>query len=888
MAHPLITATPTISISQISFEHSGTRAIVNTDKPRLSWRFEGNARDWYQSSYNIRIERANGNVEEYHVESAKSNLVPWPSAPLSSCESVRVSVKANGVDGQDTEWAHARVEAALLEQSAWSAQMITALSPTESPLDSPQRPFYVYQDFEIKYLGETARLYATAFGMYDIKINGVPVGDQVLKPGWTSYDHRLYYQVSDVSSMLKVGTNKIVAVVGEGWYSGRIGFAGGTRRLYGDKNGLMVELRVGKETMVKTDQTWKWGNGPILASELYDGEVYDGRLDIDYEGQGAVQILDRPKAFLILDMAPIKRIEERQVEQILTTPSGKRILDFGQNLVGWVRINRGPTGKSPGDRILLTHAEVLEDGELSTRPLRIAKCQDIVICGPDPKALDSWEPTFTYHGFRYVQVDGWADNGNIDKTDFTAIVIHSDMERTGWFKSSHPMINQLHGNVLWSMRGNFVGLPTDCPQRDERLGWTGDLQVFCKTANFLFDTTSLLSGWLQDLASEQAKNDNIPPLVVPDNFRKQFNAEPDPAAVWGDVSVLSPLDVFESSGDPEVLSRQYSSMYSWLKRGIPRDEDGLWGQRTPLDSQFGDWLDPYAPPDFPGDGRTDPYFVANAYLVHVTRKMAEICRVLGKEDEAIGFQADWGRALDVFSNRYVSNAGRTISDSQTALALALHFDLLSTSQRAVAISRLEELVRSNVFKIGTGFAGTPIILDVLANNNRLHLAYRMLQEKQCPSWLYCVSMGATTVWERWDSMRPDGSINPGEMTSFNHYALGAVASFMHSTIGGISPLAPGWKKIRIAPRPGGTVTSAEVAHRSPYGLVRCAWCLEDDKLYLDVTVPPNTTAVVDVGDLQTAIGSGQRQFVVDHRPDPRWPPKPIYKSVTVPLIDEIA
>ncbi|OCF30855.1 hypothetical protein I316_07488 [Kwoniella heveanensis BCC8398] len=893
MTHTSLKASSTIAIAQISFEHAGVKGFVDTDRPRLSWRFEGDARDWQQISYDIKVARSSGSVEEFHVDSSKSNLVPWPSTiPLAPCEIAKISVKANGIGRQDTDWAHAQVEAALLTGSDWSAQMITAADLClQSPLtqSAPQRPFYVYREFEIKRLDGIARLYATAFGMYDVTINGVPASDQVLKPGWTSYDHRLYYQVEDISSLLKVGRNRVMVAVGEGWYSGRIGFGGGKRWIYGEKNGVMMEIRVGKEVVISTDETWKWSCGPILASELYDGEVYDARLGIDdYVSEGSsVQLLDRPTASLILDKAPIKRTKEVPVKEIIISPSGKCILDFGQNLVGWVRINRGAKGKAPGDRIVLSHVEVLEEGEISTRPLRFAKCQDTIICGSDPHALDAWEPTFTYHGFRYVQVEGWGDD--IDPSHFTAVIIHTDMERTGWFSSSHPMINRLHDNVLWSMRGNFVGLPTDCPQRDERLGWTGDLQVFCKTASFLFDTTSILSGWLQDLAAEQTQNDNVPPLVVPDTFKRQFNGEPDPAAIWGDVSVLSPLDLFESSGDSAILERQYSSMYDWLKKGIPRDADGLWGQRTPMDSQFGDWLDPYAPPDFPGDGRTDPYFVANAYLVYVTRKMAEVCHILGKQEEAAEFQAEWSRSITSFADRYITKAGRTVSDSQTALVLALQFDLLSSpSQREVAVGRLEELVRSNVFKIGTGFAGTPIILDVLANNDRLHLAYRMLQEKQCPSWLYCVSMGATTIWERWDSMRPDGSINPGEMTSFNHYALGAVASFMHSTIGGISPLAPGWKKIRIAPRPGGTVTWADVTHMSPYGLVRCAWRIENSKLHLSITVPPNTTAVIDVGDLQTAIGSGHRQFEVAYQADTRWPPKPIYKSMTIPLIDEIA
>ncbi|WVR06136.1 hypothetical protein IAU60_003166 [Kwoniella sp. DSM 27419] len=566
-----------IRITKVTFEHASDRGAVPTATPRISWRFDGQARDWLQTSYDVRIQRTDG-VEDYHVDSSKSNLVPWPSTPLASREKAIVSVKANGTI--DTEWYTTSLETTLLRRDDWTGQMISN--------GSSDLPFRLSREFKVDKLDHPIRLYATAFGLYDIEINGKTVGTQVLKPGWTSYDYRLYFQSYDVSDLIRVGVNTITGHIAEGWYSGRLGFLGGKRNLYGDCNGLMAQVMMGERTLVQTDDEWKWARSHLQSSEIYDGEVCDMRL-LDTQSQWQpVKILDSPTSELIPDMSPVRRMEEVCAEELLVTPSGKRIVAFGQNLVGWVRINR--TGDhSSGDKIILTHAEVLENGELGTRPLRVAKCQDTIILGHNP--LTNWEPTFTFHGFRYVQVEGWS--GEMSLSDLTAVVVHTDMERTGWFESSHPMINRLHENVLWGMKGNFVGLPTDCPQRDERLGWTGDLQVFTKTASFLYDTTSMLSGWLQDLAVEQADNQGVPPLVVPDILKKIYPGKPQPNAVWGDVAVLSPIDLYEASGDSTLVLRQYDSMFSWLK-AIPRDEDGL-SSASPDAMQLGDWLDPAAP-----------------------------------------------------------------------------------------------------------------------------------------------------------------------------------------------------------------------------------------------------------------------------------------------------
>ncbi|OCT53203.1 hypothetical protein CLCR_10222 [Cladophialophora carrionii] len=424
------------------------------------------------------------------------------------------------------------------------------------------------------------------------------------------------------------------------------------------------------------------------------------------------------------------------------------------------------------------------------------------------------------------------------------------MKRTGWFSCSHPMVNKLHENAIWSMRGNFLSVPTDCPQRNERLGWTGDIQVFARSANFLYNTTGMLGNWLDDLAAEQMEpwREGVPPFVVPDVITKAHPDDDDfwphiPNAVWDDAAVLVPWSLYLASGDKEVLEKQYASMTSWIDRGIPRGTDGLWDANI---YQLGDWLDPMAPPTEPGNGRTDRAFVADAYLVRATDVMAQACAVLGRDDDANRYRSDCQRLKQAFHDKYVAKSGLLVADTQTALSLAVVFILLdSPDQLAVVGDRLARAVRLQQFRVSTGFAGTPIITHALTSTGHPELAYRMVLEKNCPSWMYPISMGATTIWERWDSMLPDGSINPGEMTSFNHYALGSVVNWLHECVGGISSLEPGWKRVKVRPVPGGGLTSASVAHESPYGRIESSWEIKaGTKFHLEILLPPNTSAWV--------------------------------------------
>lgn len=417
--------------------------------------------------------------------------------------------------------------------------------------------------------------------------------------------------------------------------------------------------------------------------------------------------------------------------------------------------------------------------------------------------------------------------------------------------------------------------------REFRLGWTGDIQVFTPTASYMYDVAGILQGWLKDVRAEQLKdNDGIVPWVVPNILP----AAPLPLAIWADVSILTPLDLYRAYGDASILSDSLESMEVWLNKGVVRDEKtGLWTRDS---AQLGDWLNPKASPHSPAMGDTDTHLVADAYLVRVTEAMAEVSRVIGTEEEVQRYMADHQRLRKAFRQEYVTPNGRLMSDSPCAILLALRFKLIDDKEHIAGLKkRLEWHIRKDVFRVATGFAGTPIILNTLAENEMLHFAYRMLQEKANPSWLYPVSMGATTIWERWDSMLPDGSINPGQMTSFNHYALGSVADFLHTVVGGLSSLEAGWKRALIAPQPGGTFTRACTSHISPYGKYESSWKIEQGRLHLTASVPPNASAEIKLPGLLKTVGSGNHRFEVEWIGDKRWPPKGIHLPCTPPIID---
>ncbi|MGY4859587.1 family 78 glycoside hydrolase catalytic domain [Cryobacterium sp. AP23] len=860
-----------VTVSALWAEGRGRPEFLATGLPALSWQVQTDAPGWLQHSYEVET-RVGSVTRGERRQTVRSQYEPWPADPLGPYASAAVRVRVTGSDGSVSEfspWLELRT--GPLSPADWVAPFI-AVDPGAAPSgsDPDDRGTTRFRTELTAGPGlVSAVLSATGHGIYQAVINGQVVGDEVLTPGWTSYDDRLTFQSYDVTALLREGENVLGATVADGWYRERFGFDGNFEQGYPGPRALSVQLRLqyadGRVDTHVTDNGWAASDvGPVTRAGIYPGESFDARLDdAALVDPGTAFPHPLPVTVLGADLAnparltpsfapPVRRIEHVAVQTVSTSPSGATLLDFGQNLVGWLELD---IDAPAGHTVTLRHAEVLENGELGVRPLRFAKATDHFT--GDGQGLRSWSPAFTFHGFRYAEVSNWP--GTFDAGSIRAVVVHNDMVRTGHLTTSNPKLNQLHQNVVWGMRGNFLSLPTDCPQRDERLGWTGDIQVFTPTASYLYDVSGFLGSWLRDVDADQRRANGVVPFVVPN----PLPMTPMAAAAWGDAGTLVPDALFARYGDRAALATQYESMRAWVDvvDGLA-GPDHLWTGGF----QFGDWLDPSAPPENPAAAKTDPDIVATAYFFRSTSRLAAAAEVLGHAADAERYAALAAGIRVAFVNEYVTPAGRMLSDAHTAYALALGFGLLTDPALVEkAGTRLAELVRSHGYRIGTGFVGTPLICDALCLGGQSAVAYRLLLEEGCPSWLYPVAMGATTIWERWDSMLPDGSINPGEMTSFNHYALGAVADWMHRAIGGIAPAEPGSRVTLVEPILGGGLTSASASLDAGYGPVTVDWTLTGGSFALTVAVPPNTTAIVRLpGAADTVtVGSGTHGWVHD-------------------------
>ncbi|HUX12613.1 MAG TPA: family 78 glycoside hydrolase catalytic domain [Spirochaetia bacterium] len=853
----------TLTIESVRFEHLREAVGIGVSSPRLSWIIVTSIGDWHQSAYEIEATASDGpnRGRTGRIESVESVLVPWPFGPLVSREWIAVRVRVWGADGSESGWSDRfELEAGLLSSADWKARFVTPA--WEEDASRPEPCAMLRREFMVRSTVMKARLYVTALGLYEAQINGAVVGDQVFSPGWTSYRKRLRYQTFDVTAMLRVGNNAIGAILGDGWYRGRLGYNGGRRNIFGHRVALLAQLEIGygngTTELLSTDSSWRAAQGPILASDIYDGETYDARLektgwsnpefgDNDWT---PVRPIEHDLSILFAPMSPpVRRMQLITPVAITRSPSGRVLVDFGQNLVGRIRLC---VNGQRGQTITIRHAEVLQNGELCVRPLRTANATDRYTLRGG--GTEIWEPRFTYHGFRYAEVEGWP--GKIESGDILGVVCHSDLERTGWFECSDPLVNQLYENVVWSMRGNFIDVPTDCPQRDERLGWTGDIQIFAPTACFVYDTAGFLASWLADLAADQEENGAVP-FFVPNISESPAI----PAGAWGDASVIVPWVHYCRYQDFGILAAQFNSMCAWVDQ-VHR----LTGNRLLWDKgfQFGDWLDPATPPERPGDARTDSALVATAYFAHSAELVSRIAGILGREVEETRYAAMAQGVREAFAAEYVSPNGRVVADTATAYSLALQFGLLpEVHQSRRAGARLAQLVRDSGYRISTGFVGTPLLCDALCCAGEHETAFRLLIQQACPSWLYPVTMGATTAWERWDSMLPDGTVNSGDTTSFNHYALGAVADWLHRAVGGLVSDAPGYRRIRFEPLIGGGLNRVRVRHRTPYGIAEGAWSVDDGRIEVELKIPPNTSARVTLprkGGESIEVGSGTHRW----------------------------
>lgn len=706
----------------------------------------------------------------------------------------------------------------------------------------------------------SAVLYVAALGVYEPTLNGQPVTLSVLNPGWTAYEWRRQYQQFDVTQLL-ASKNELSFVVGNGWWRGNLGFTGADVN-YGTDIGVQAALEItysnGRTQRIVTDQTWSAALSNITANSLYNGQSVDYRLPKE---AAQLRTVDTPPGELVPQAGPlVKRHEVLAPVRIFSSPSGRTLVDFGQNLVGWLRFRvTGPEGT----RITIRHAEVLENGELGIRPLRGAHATDsLILSGGE----DFFEPTFTFHGFRYVEISGWP--GELSKDDVEAVVVHSDLRRTGYFECSSELVNQLMSNVIWGQKGNFLDIPTDCPQRDERLGWTGDIAAFAPTAAFNYDVADFLHKWLLDLLAETRARSGAVPVVVPDPLKyaafpegseqNEMVKDTGATAIWGDAAVWVPEALWHAYGDRERLAASYPAMVlhtDLVQKSL--SPNGLWDTGF----QFGDWLDPDAPADDPAAAKADPSVVATACAYRTAKFTAETAALLGYSADAERYQQMADDLKAAFSRAYVSPDGTITSDCTTVYSLALHFGLLEDDLRAAAGRRLSQLVQDSGYTVTTGFAGTPYITWALTETGHVADAYRLLLQTECPSWLYPVTMGATTVWERWDSMLPDGSINPGEMTSFNHYALGAVADWLYQVVAGIQPAEPGFAAIRIAPVPGPGLDWAKATVETRRGTVSSSWRRDDNGFELEVTTPEGIPAeIVLPGGATHRVAGGTHSF----------------------------
>ncbi len=827
--------------TSLTCEYRENPVGIDVARPRLSWKLSSDKRNVTQSAYEISVATSKGDLRSPNkaiwnsgkVTSDESIHIEYEGRALKSAERVYWSVRVWDDSGKSGGWSEpAYWEAALTESSDWNdAEWITTADGGESAKSLPSQ--YYRRDFELTKRVERARVYVTSLGTYQLFINGEKVSDDLFAPGWTSYHKRLQYQTYDVTDMLSFN-NTVGAMVGDGWYRGKMAWQN-DRAYYGDQLALIMKLEVeytdGSTEVITTDDNWKYNYGAIVMSDWYDGETYDARKELtgwniaNYDDAAwmSVKQYDYPKDhFVATEVELPQAIEELKPIKMFTTPKGEMVADLGQNIVGWVRMNH--QGER-GDQVTLSFAEVLDqDGNFYNENYRTAAATDrFILKGGE---VETFEPHFTFHGFRYVRFEGVDTMPAAE--DITGVVIHTPMNQTGEFATSDKLINQLQSNIMWSHRDNFLDVPTDCPQRDERLGWTGDAQVFCPTAMFNYDVANFYTKWLRDLAVDQFEDGSVP-HVVPNVLERSGGA------AWADAALIIPWMMYKHYGDVRILEEQYDSMAKWI--GYMESKAGeslLWKN----DFHYGDWLSHVS-------ANTDKDLIANAYFYYSTTLISKIAEILGKDSDV----AKWNKlsedVREAFVGEYVTPNGRLMSNTQTAYLLAVKFEILSDSQSEVAKRSLIQDV-SRTKHLTTGFVGTPLLCNTLTDLGRDDLAFMLMMRKEFPSWLYPVTMGATTIWERWDAILPNGAFNGGSMNSFNHYSYGAIGEWMYSHVAGIKRCdeSLAYKKFLLAPHVGGGLTSARAEHESLYGRISSDWKIEDGNFIYNIEIPANTTAKV--------------------------------------------
>ncbi len=847
-----------LSIKELRIEYRENPIGIDARTPRFSWKMKSDQRDVHQKTY--------------HVVITSGENVVWDSGEVASEASVCVTYEGEALEPKtgytvklcvtdnygETASAEGYFETGLMDCENMQADWIT--HGFEDDLE-PCAVFY--KNFNVKGKVAKARLYASALGLYEFEINGKTVTDVCFAPGWTCYQERIQYQTYDVTEALQAVENEISFIVGNGWYKGILGFYNQGNH-YGNRTAVIAQLEItyadGSQDIVLTDGSWMSTTGAHRYSELYHGEVID--YSLGEQEKRSVQILDQTKEVLIAQQNEPVRITERIVgQQCFVTPQGDVVIDFRQNLAGVVEAH---IKAAAGTKVVIRHAEALdENGNFYTTNLRTARATDTFICSGGE---DVFRPKFTSHGFRYIAVEGLGEN--LNPADFIACARHTDMEQNGYFECSNEDVNRLWKNIDWTMRSNYLDVPTDCPQRDERLGYTGDAQLFLSTAASHKNVALFFEKWLKDLKYEQKRGNGSVPTSVPNILGESGGA----IAIWHDAATVVPWTLYQVYGDKSFLENQFDSMVDCVECSkTMTDEAGL----IKTGQQLGDWvaLDVARGPMLKRTeevwnleliekiGATDAYFVANVYYLNSISIVAETAKILGKEEEAERYQKLYEEVLKAVREEYITKTGRLISETQTGCALALHFNIAPQKDRQKIFDALVNNLKQRQNHLMTGFAGTQVLCKVLSENGAHDVAGSVFLKEDCPSWLYSVKLGATTVWELWDGVNPDGSFNKFEMNSLNQYAYASIGDWIFHDLCGLEKLEPGYKKARIAPRLIKGVPTMKGSLETVYGTLSCDISCLEHKYVIDIIIPENTSAVVSLPEREEeTLGSGQYHF----------------------------
>ncbi|NOU92330.1 Bacterial alpha-L-rhamnosidase [Paenibacillus sp. LMG 31456] len=845
-----------LKAKKLRCEYRNNPVGIDVLKPRLSWQMAASGRNVKQAAYQIQVSADNAGSftgplawDSGKIISDHSVHVEYEGDPLQPSTKYSYRVRIWSTSDEESGWSEtAYWITGLLSSAGWKAQWVTGMygqsTGKSEPADLLRKAFDIKEEVKVK----SAVVFVTALGLYELQLNGQRVGDWLLTPGWTSYSKRLQYQTYDVTSLLQAGDNAIGLMLADGWYRGNLAWKE-QRNCFGEYRAGMMQLHIvyadGSEQTLATDDSWKASEGPIRMAELYHGETYDARMEANgWSASGyddtdwrAVTIVDSTLDLLIAqENEPMRIVEEIRPVQVLYTPAGETVLDMGQNMVGWMRFTvKGEAGRT----ITLQHAEVLDkDGNFYIGNLRSAKQTITYTCKGE--GTESYEPRFTFQGFQYVKVEGYP--GEVLPEHFTGCVIHSDLEQTGSFECSHPLINQLQHNILWGQKGNFVDVPTDCPQRDERLGWTGDAQVFVRTSAFNMNVASFFTKWLKDLRADQFPDGGVP-FVVPDVLSKDTHS----SSAWGDAAVICPWTMYLCYGDTRILEEQYGSMKGWVEYIRSQGVNSLlWNTGF----HFGDWLGLDAREDS-YTGSTPKDLIASAFYYHSTRLLSLAADVLGNREDAEAYQSLSDNIKKQFCHEFITPAGRLIAPTQTAHVLVLMFGLVEGETHSRVIKTLVDLIEEQQFHLTTGFVGTPYLCHVLTENGYHDVALKLVLQESYPSWLFPVTKGATTMWEHWDGIKADGSFWSDNMNSFNHYAYGAIGDWLYQVVAGIDTdhKQAGYKHIHIRPKAGYGFDYVKAGYESIYGEIRSEWILAaDGKMTVNITIPPNTSATVQLTD----------------------------------------